>query len=101
MDFSILFYIKLKYNVWKMSHKFMILAFFFAILHTIFIYSDVSRNNFLRYYILSFAIIGLVVSIRQALFSKFLIKKFKYKVKNINQLNPDILEIEMEKQCRS
>jgi len=95
---SFTFYIKLKYNIWKMSHKFMILAFFFAVLHTIFIYSDVSRNNFLRYYILSFAFIGLVISIRQALFSKFLIKKFKYKVKNINQLNPDILEIEMEKQ---
>lgn len=95
---SFTFYIKLKYNVWKMSHKFMILAFFFAVLHTIFIYSDVSRSNFLRYYILSFAFIGLVIGIRQAFLSKFLVKKFKYKVKNVNQLNSDILEIEMEKQ---
>jgi predicted ferric reductase len=95
---SFTFYIKLKYNVWKMSHKFMVLAFFFAVLHTIFISSDVSRNNFLKYYILSFAFVGLVVSIRQVLLNKFFIKKFKYNVKNINQLNSDILEIEMEKQ---
>lgn len=93
---SFTFYIKLKYNVWKMSHKFMILAFMFAILHTIFIYSDISRNNFLKYYVLSFAFVGLFVGIRQALLSKYFIKKFKYKIKNVSQLNPDILEIEME-----
>ena len=95
---SFTFYIKLKYNIWKMSHKFMVLAFFFAVLHTIFISSDVSRNNFLRYYILSIAFLGLIISIRQTIFNKFFIKTFKYKVKNISKLNSDILEIEMEKQ---
>lgn len=93
---SFTFYIKLKYNVWKMSHKFMILAFLFAVLHTLFIDSDISRNNFLKYYILFFAFLGLVISIRQALLNKYFVKKFKYTVKNVSQLNPDILEIEME-----
>jgi predicted ferric reductase len=93
---SFTFYIKLKYNIWKFSHKFMVIAFFFAIIHTVLIPSDVSRNDFLRYYILLFAIIGLVVSVKQAFLSKFFVKKFKYKVKNISSLNEDILEIEME-----
>jgi predicted ferric reductase len=92
---SLTFYIKLKYNVWKFSHKFMVLAFVFGIIHTFIISSDVSRNNFLRYYILILAILGLVISVRQAFFNKT-VKKFNYKVKNIKSLNPNVLEIEME-----
>lgn len=92
---SLTFYIKLKYHVWKISHKVMVIVFVFAIFHTFFISSDISRNDFLRYYILVLAMIGLFVSIRQAFLNK-LIKKFNYKVKNINQLNENIKEIEME-----
>jgi predicted ferric reductase len=93
---SFTFYIKLKYHIWKMSHKFMTLAFFFAVLHTIFISSDVSRNNLLKYYILFLAVIGILVITRKTFLEKFPINKFKYKVKNTIQLNKDILEIEME-----
>lgn len=92
------FYVKLKYNVWKMSHKFMTVAFFFGILHTLTISSDVSRNGLLNWYILTLAFIGLGVSIHQAFLSKFLAKKFKYKVKSVNMLNGDIVEVEMEPQ---
>ena len=90
------FYIKLKYHIWKMSHKLMVVAFFFAVLHTFFVSSDVSRSDLLRYYILLLALIGLAISIRKAFLDKYLIKKFQYKVKKIDQLNKDILEIEME-----
>jgi len=96
---GITFYIKLKYNVWKLSHKFMTVVFAFAILHTLFIYSDISRSNLLRYYILIFAFVGLIVSVRKAFFDKFLVKKFKYKIKNINYLTKDISEVEMETQA--
>ena len=92
---SFTFYIKLKYNVWKFSHKFMILAFVFGIVHTFIISSDISRNDFLRYYILILALLGLFISARQALFNKT-IKKFNYKVKNLKLLNESVLEIEME-----
>ena len=93
---SLTLYIKLKYNVWKISHKFMVVAFIFGIFHTLMISSDVSRNDFLRYYILILAVLGLVISIRKAFFDKYLVKKLKYKVKNVTQLNESILEIEME-----
>ncbi len=93
---SFTFYIKLKYHIWKMSHKFMTLAFFFAVLHIIFISSDVSRNNFLRYYIILLALAAIIIIARKTFLEKFPLNKFKYKVKNIIQLNKDILEIEME-----
>lgn len=93
---SFTFYIKLKYHVWKMSHKFMILSFAFSVLHVFFITSDVSRNLFLKYYILSLAAVGLIISIRSAILGKLLVKNFKYKIKSVNKLNDDITEVEME-----
>lgn len=93
---SLTFYFKIKYNVWKISHKFMILAFAFSFLHTLLISSDISRNYFLRYYIFTLAIIGLGVSVHQAIFNKILSKKFKYKVKNVSLMNDDIIEVQME-----
>ncbi|MFA6251389.1 MAG: ferric reductase-like transmembrane domain-containing protein [Candidatus Paceibacterota bacterium] len=93
---SLTFYIKLKYQVWKMSHKFMTFAFAFAVLHVLFIQSDVARSSLLRYYILILAFVGLAISIRQAFLNKFLSQKFKYKIINIKELNKEIIEIEME-----
>lgn len=49
----------------------------------------------MRYYILTLSIVGLFVSIHKAFANKFLLKKLNYKVKNINQLNESILEVEM------
>ena len=92
---SITFYSKIKYNIWKLSHKFMTTAFFLAVLHTFMISSDVSRNNFLRYYILTLVIIGLVVSVRRAYFGEILVSKFKYKVANVIDLGSGIVSIEM------
>ena len=93
---AITFYTNFKYQIWKFTHKFMTLAFVFAILHTFYISSDISRNNFLRYYIFTLAFIGLVMSVRKAFLDRVFIKKFKYKVRNTNKLNQDIVEVEME-----
>lgn len=90
------FYSKLKYHNWKISHKFMIVVFIFAILHTLIISSDIARNDFLRYYVLILALVGLATSFHQAFLGKFLIKKLKYKIINVSKLNKDIVEIEME-----
>jgi len=89
------FYIKLKYHVWEISHKFMTLAFVFAVLHTLFISSDVSRNLFLRYYIFFFAFLAIFVMVRKFIFDYIINNKFKYKVVNLKELNKDIVEIEM------
>jgi len=90
------FYINFRYHIWKISHKFMVLAFFFAVLHSFFITSDVSRNNLLRYYILALAFTGLLIIIRKAFFDYFANNKLKYKIKNVRQFDRDILEVEME-----
>jgi predicted ferric reductase len=92
---GITFYTRLKYQIWKFTHKFMTLAFFFAVFHTLVISSDVSRSNLLRYYILLFALAGLFSISRKVFFDQLPINRYRYKVKNINQLNQDVVEVEM------
>ena len=94
---SFTFYIRIKYNIWKFSHKFMTVAFLFGVIHTFMINSDISRNHFLSFYIFGLAFIGLFIVIRKAYFEYVSnSKKFNYKVKNVISLNKDIIEIEME-----
>lgn len=70
------FFVHLGYRRWKMSHTFMILVAFFAILHPLTTTSDISRDSFLRIYILGFAFLGFASSFYQAFLSKFLRKKY-------------------------
>jgi predicted ferric reductase len=90
------FYIKLKYHQWKFSHKFMVLVFVFALFHSMFISSDISRDTFLRIYLLGLGFIGLAVSFYQAFVSKYINTYSIYYLKKINILNPQVIELELE-----
>ncbi len=94
------FYIKLKYNHWKFSHKFMVLVSVFALLHSLFISSDISRDSFLRIYLLSLGFIGLAVSFYQAFLSKLINFHPIYNLKNVNILNSQVVELELEPRSR-
>jgi len=89
-------YVKLKYHIWKMSHKFMVLVFVFALLHSFFISSDISRDLFLRIYLLSLGFLGLVLSFYQAFLSKWLNNNKIYTLKKVNTLTPQVVELELE-----
>jgi predicted ferric reductase len=89
------FYIRPRYHVWKLSHKFFGLAFFFAGLHAFLIPSDISRYLPLKIYMLILAGMGLTAFFYRSVFGRLLVKKFSYAVENIRALNNDILEIEM------
>lgn len=89
------FYIQMKYQRWKLSHKFLVFVFVFAVLHTFYVTSDVSKDNILRIYIFSLAVIGLAAGAWRAFFRNFFNDDFKYEIKKIIVLSPGILEIEM------
>jgi len=93
---SFTFYFKFKYHIWKMSHKFLTIAFFFGVIHTFMITSDISRNILLRYYILGLSLFALLIIIRKVILDNLFLNRYKYKVKNVLVLNKDIIEIEME-----
>ncbi len=92
---GITLYLKIKYHIWRFSHKFMVLVFCFAILHVILISSDVSRDLFLRYYILLFAFIGLVFGFYRSFLRIFFNNDYELKVKRLTILNNSVTEIEL------
>jgi predicted ferric reductase len=93
---SITLYLKIKYNIWKFSHKFMVVVFIFAILHILFISSDISRDLFLKSYILFFSLLGLMSGSYRS-FLRFLFNKdFDFVVKNVSILNGNVVEVELE-----
>ncbi len=89
-------HLKIKYNLWRYSHKAMIVVFFFILGHTLLISSDISRDVFLRFYVLIFAIIGFASGFYRSFLRIFFNKDFECKVTSLNSVADNILEIEFE-----
>lgn len=93
---ALTFYVKIKYNLWKFSHKFMILAFAFALLHVLTISSDVSRDAFLGIYLIILGSLGLAAGFYQSVLSHMLNKQAIYNLKTVKILNRQVVELELE-----
>jgi predicted ferric reductase len=89
------FFIKLPYRVWLFTHKFLGFAFFLAALHILFINSDTTLNKPLRYYILGFAVIGLVAFVYRSLLGKILIRKYQYYVDDVQVVGGSVTQLVM------
>ncbi len=77
------FFIKLNYQKWKITHKLLGTALLFALVHILFITSDISRNIILRYYIMAFVFIGIASFLYRSIFHIWLVKKYEYVVKDV------------------
>jgi predicted ferric reductase len=79
-------YGKLKYNHWKISHKFFGLMFFFAVLHISLVKGEISRDYIFKGYDW-YALIISVIGLSAFMYSSFLRKNFaghaKYKIESI------------------
>lgn len=95
------YYARIKYQNWKISHKFMVLVFMLALLHAWLIQSDIARDPFLRFYIFSLAGLGLASGFYRAFLSKYWNNNLLYEVKNFYFANPLVLDIEMAPRRRS
>lgn len=105
----ITFYLKLPYHIWKLSHKFMGVAYILAALHVIFIPSDVSIYMPLRIWLMILLVIGTGSYVYKTILGRFTLKKLKYKLASIKKLTQgvntqdsgDIWEIVLEPMERS
>ena len=91
-----LFFKKLPYEKWHLSHKFMIIPYLVGLFHTyISSHIPLTQPSLLSYWTAFTAIIGILSAIYTIFFSKEL--KFKYKgtVTNISKLNSNVLEWEV------
>ena len=86
-------YFRPKYHIWKWTHKFMGLAFFFAGLHVFLIPSDTSSFLPLRVYVLLVSAIAIYAYLYHTVFGFYTTKKYKYNISNIKILGEGITEV--------
>lgn len=89
-------YLRPRYHIWKITHKFFGLAFFMASLHVLMIPSDISHYAPLRVYMLMLAALGLMAFTYRTLFGKFLVNKYNYIVESVTALNNNVWEISLK-----
>jgi predicted ferric reductase len=88
-------YIKLPYQIWRFTHKFLGLSLTLATLHIFFITSDVTVNLPLRFYILGMCLIGLACYTYRTLLFRILVKRYEYEVTGIEVVE-DITQINLK-----
>lgn len=91
----ITFFVKLPYNFWKLTHKFLGLAFFFGAVHVLFVPSDVTAVRVLQYYMWFLVGIGTAGVLYRTVLGSFFVVTREFIVDEIKQVNPTIVEIIM------
>lgn len=90
------FFVKLPYELWLFTHKFLGLAFFFAGLHVFLISSDTSTDTFMRWYVLGIAAIGMAAYVYRTLLSRVFVRREEYVVKRVEQPADKVIHIVMQ-----
>ncbi len=90
------FFVKLPYRIWLFTHKFLGVAFLFAALHILFVFSDTSSNPALKYYLLAWSVLGLVAYTYRTLAGSILVRKYNYHVDAVNRVGDSVVELVMK-----
>jgi predicted ferric reductase len=85
--------IKLPYDKWKITHKFMGLFFILSIAHVFGVDSFYKENPLLAIYFIIITILGLSAFMYKAIFYKWIVKKHSFTVVKINKMNNKVMEI--------
>lgn len=88
-------YIKLKYDTWKKTHKFLGVPLFFASLHIYLIPSTTTVLPQLKYYLLLLALAGLCAYSYRVLFGRFFVKRHLFAVSYVKKLNSKVTQIRL------
>src|SRR5690606_33269000 len=89
------FVVKLPYHWWKKSHKMLGLFFIASVVHIYLTDSDMYGNRALKFYFGFLSLIGISAWIYKTLLFKYVKKRLKYKVVQINHLSNKVMEIEL------
>jgi predicted ferric reductase len=74
------FFVKLPYRLWLFTHRFLGVAFAFALLHILLISSDTSQSALLKWYLITWGIIGLGAFLYRTVFGGMFVRRSAYKV---------------------
>jgi predicted ferric reductase len=90
------FFVKLPYHIWLFTHKFLGVAFMFAGLHVIFIASDISRDSVLKFYLLSWVVVGLAAFVYRTLLGNILVRRNTYTVTDQHEVAGNVVSITLD-----
>ena len=90
------FFVKLPYELWLMTHRFLGLAFLFGGLHAVMIKSDISDDNIMRWYILGITVLGIVAFIYRTLLPRIFVRKVQYRVVRLEKPADKVVKIVLE-----
>lgn len=78
-------FVKLPYRFWLFTHRFLGIAFLFALLHIITISSDTSESALLKWYLLLWGIIGIISYLYRTIFGNVFVRRIPYKIERVSQ----------------
>lgn len=87
------FFVSLRYDIWKKSHKYLGVAFFFGSLHMFLIASDTSANLTLRYYMLALSGLAIISYLYHSILGRWLTKRYLYAVEKVEKINESVTAI--------
>jgi len=87
--------IKLPYDKWKITHKFMGVFFTLGILHIYFLDLSITANPALAIYLATLSVIGVTAWIYKTILFDWVIEKPQYRVEKADRLNEQVIEITM------
>jgi len=88
--------VKLPYDKWKITHKFMGLIFLVGIIHLFSINNFYANNFYLAIYLSLISIVSLTAFIYKSIFEKWLVKKHPFIVTKIQNLNDQVMEVSLK-----
>lgn len=86
-------YLPIRYERWRIAHKTLGVALFFASLHIYFIPSDIYFYTPLRAYMLAFVFLGVGSYLYRTFLFKYAVKRYDYTVDTVEKLNKLVTEI--------
>lgn len=92
----ITFFVRLPYQFWLFTHRFLGVAFLFAGIHVLLISSDVRGNPILFMYMALWLCIGLAAFVYKTLLGNIFIRRVSYKIVQTYALAGNIIAIEMK-----
>ena len=99
-------FVKIPYDEWKLSHKFLGLVLVFGTIHILTIESTrgrpvaVLQNPLLRYYMLGLAALGVISFCYKLIVLPLLSRRCMYKVKAVKRFSDEVLQIELSPRRR-
>lgn len=85
--------IRIPYDKWKISHKFIGFFFILGVAHIYFIDLSFSTNPALMIYVSVFSIAGITAWVYKSIIFDFVVKKSRYQVVKVDRLNDKVIEV--------